>query len=384
MSDSARMPSGTSGASPHAADPARLVLGIETSCDDTSVAVLESGVTLRAHLIATQDVHRLYGGVVPELASRAHLELLPRMVERALAEAGVAPEELTGVAVTRAPGLVGSLVVGVAFAKAYALALGIPVVGVNHIEAHLHAPTLELGESPWPAVALVVSGGHTELVEVLGFRRYRWLGSTRDDAAGEAFDKVAKLLGLGFPGGPAIEALAREGRDDAYSFPRPMLDQPGFDFSFSGLKTAVAQLLAGHGPPEPRALAAGHGPPEPRARAAGHGPPEPRARAADVAASFQRAVVDTLVEKTRRALETTGARALTLGGGVACNGELRRRLAEICGARGIALRMPSPRFCADNAAMIALLGAWSLARDGASDAELDAVASLEESGLLGT
>jgi len=186
--------------------PARdhLVLGIETSCDDTSVAVLEEGRRLRAHLIAAQDIHQIYGGVVPELASRAHLELLPGLVRRALEAAAIDASELTGIAVTRAPGLVGSLVVGVGFAKAYALALSIPVVGVNHIEAHLHAATLELGPSPLPAVALVVSGGHTELIEVRGFREYRWLGSTRDDAAGEAFDNVAKLLGLGFPGGPAI------------------------------------------------------------------------------------------------------------------------------------------------------------------------------------
>ena len=340
------------------AEDARIVLGIETSCDDTSVAVLEHGSVLRAHLIAAQDVHRIYGGVVPELASRAHLELLPRLVQRALAEAGCSPEELTAVAVTRAPGLVGSLVVGVAFAKAYGLALGIPVVGVNHIEAHLHAASLEHGESAWPAVALVVSGGHTELVAVQGFGLYRWLGSTRDDAAGEAFDKIAKLLGLGFPGGPAIDALAQEGRADAFSFPRPMCDRPGCDFSFSGLKTAVAHALASSG--------------------AG---PHPRALVADIAASFQAAVIDTLVVKTLRAIESVHARALTLGGGVACNRELRRRLGVECETRGVSLRVPSPRFCSDNAAMVALIGAWSLQRGDVPDPELDAVASLEESGL---
>ena len=340
-------------------DPARLVLGIETSCDDTSVAVLECGTTLRAHLIAAQDVHRLYGGVVPELASRAHLELLPKLVTGALAEGGVAAADLTGIAVTRAPGLVGSLVVGVAFARAYGFALGIPVVGVNHIEAHLHAATLEQGASPFPALALVVSGGHTELVEIEGVGHYRWLGSTRDDAAGEAFDKVAKLLGLGFPGGPVIQRLAAQGRRDAFDFPRPMLGQPGYDFSFSGLKTAVAMALAPHGPP-----------------------PFPDRLAADIAASFQAAAVDTLVAKTVRALDARGARALTLGGGVACNLELRERLAAECGRRGVALRVPSPRLCADNAAMIALLGAWALARGVFPDDELDVVASLEESGLV--
>jgi N6-L-threonylcarbamoyladenine synthase len=338
----------------------RLVLGIETSCDDTSVAVLESGARLRSHLIASQDLHRLYGGVVPELAARAHLELLPRLTRRALTDAEVAPDELTGVAVTRAPGLVGSLVVGVAFARAYAYALGIPVVGVNHIEAHLHAATLEHGESPFPAVSLVVSGGHTELVEVRGFGRYRWLGSTRDDAAGEAYDKVAKRLGLPFPGGPHVDSLAAEGNPTAFVFPRPMLDRPDFDFSFSGLKTAVALAAEAHGTA-----------------------PYPRPLLADLCASFQAAVVDTLAGKTVRALEHVGARALTLGGGVACNRGLRARLATECQSRAIPLRVPTPRLCADNAAMVALVGAWTLAREGAGSS-LEVVASLEESGLLST
>jgi N6-L-threonylcarbamoyladenine synthase len=335
-----------------------LVLGIETSCDDTSVAVLEDGRTLRSHLIASQDVHRLYGGVVPELAARAHLEWLPRLVRSGLEEAGVAAAELDAIAVTRAPGLVGSLVVGVAFAKAYGLALGIPVLGVNHIEAHLHAATLELGESPWPAIGLVVSGGHTELVLVGGFGDYRWLGSTRDDAAGEAYDKVAKRLGLGFPGGPLIDALAREGRADAFDFPRPMLDRPGYDFSFSGLKTAVTLELKGHGEP-----------------------PYPRELLADLAASFQAAVVETLVRRSMSAVDHHRARALNLGGGVACNRELREQLGAACAARGVALRVPSPRLCADNAAMIALIGAWLLERGVPADPELDAVAALEASGL---
>lgn len=337
---------------------ARLVLGIETSCDDTSVAVLEDGRTLRAHLIAAQDVHRLYGGVVPELASRAHLQLLPRLVARALSEAGVAAGELTAVAVTRAPGLVGSLVVGVAFARAYGAALGIPVVGVNHIEAHLHAATLEHGDSPLPAVALVVSGGHTELVEVRGFGLYRWLGSTRDDAAGEAYDKVAKLLGLGFPGGPVLDRLAERGNRMAFAFPRPMLNRADLDFSFSGLKTAVALVVGGLGPP-----------------------PYAETLLADLAASFQAAVMDTLVGKTLRAVDQVGARALGVGGGVAANRELRARLAAGCEERGIPLRVPSSRLCADNAAMIALVGSWMLERGEPLDADLDVVASLEESGL---
>ena len=340
------------------APAARLVLGIETSCDDTSVAILERGVRVRSHLIAGQDVHRLYGGVVPELASRAHLELLPRLVGRALEEAGLDAAELSAVAVTHAPGLVGSLVVGLAFAKAYALGLGIPIVGVNHIEAHLHAGALEHGESPLPAVALVVSGGHSELFEVRGFGQYRWLGSTLDDAAGEAYDKVAKLLGLGFPGGPVIDRLAAKGRRDAFAFPRPMLDRPGCDFSFSGLKTAVVTAMAPYG-----------------------APPHPDELVADVAASFQAAVVDTLVAKTRRAMDAIGARALNLGGGVAANRELRQRLASVCAERDLPLRVPSIRLCADNAAMIALTGSWMLERGMDSGPDLDAIASLEESGL---
>jgi N6-L-threonylcarbamoyladenine synthase len=341
-----------------ASDRARLVLGIETSCDDTSVAVLEDARTLRAHLIAAQDVHRLYGGVVPELASRAHLELLPTMVARALEESGTAPGDLTGIAVTHAPGLVGSLVVGLAFAKAYGAALGIPVIGVNHIEAHLHSASLEHGPCEHPSVALIVSGGHTELVEVKGLGEYRWLGATLDDAAGEAYDKVAKRLGLGFPGGPVIDRLAASGNPKAFAFPRPMLDRPGCDFSFSGLKTAVTVALQPHGDP-----------------------PYPDALVADLAASFQAAVVETLVTKCLRAIDEVGARALSLGGGVACNRALRAALGEACGARGVVLRIPSPRLCADNAGMIALVGAWRLARGEVSPPDLDAYASLEASGL---
>ena len=337
-----------------------LVMGIETSCDDTSVAVLEDGARLRSHLIAAQDLHELYGGVVPELAARAHVELLPRMAARALEAAGIRGSDLDGLAVTRAPGLVGSLVVGVAFAKAYGYALGIPVAGVNHIEAHLHSATLEHGESPWPAICLVVSGGHTELVLVEGFGRYRWLGSTRDDAAGEAYDKVAKRLGLGFPGGPAIDRLAAEGDPRAFAFPRPMLDQPGFDFSFSGLKTAVAAAIDRRG-----------------------APPQPESFVRDVAASFQAAIVETISARAMAALDECQARALSLGGGVACNRGLRRALAEGCRARGVPLRVPSPRFCVDNAAMIALVGSRLLASGEPRGRDLEVVASLEESGLIG-
>lgn len=338
---------------------ARCVLGIESSCDDTSVAVLVDGTELRSHLIAAQDVHKLYGGIVPELASRAHLELLPDLVPRALEDAGVAAHELTAIAVSHAPGLVGSLVVGVAFAKAYGHALGIPVIGVDHIEAHLHAASLEHGESPLPMIALIVSGGHSELIEVNGLGAYRWLGTTRDDAAGEAYDKVAKLLGLGFPGGPVIDRLARQGDPAAFDFPRPMIDRPGYDVSFSGLKTAVSLVVASLGPS-----------------------PLSESRIADVCASFQAAVVDTLVARTRRALDDTRARALTAGGGVACNSELRSRLEALALERGIPFRVPSVRLCADNAAMVAYLGARLLDAGAETSPDLDAAASLEDSGRV--
>jgi N6-L-threonylcarbamoyladenine synthase len=317
------------------------------------------GMQLESHIIAAQDIHKLYGGIVPELASRAHLELLPDMVPRALEEAGVEPADLTAIAVSHVPGLVGSLVVGVAFAKAYGLALDIPVIGVDHIEAHLHAASLEYGEGPHPAVGLIVSGGHSELIEVRGLGAYRWLGTTRDDAAGEAYDKVAKLLGLGFPGGPVIDALALEGDPKAFGFPRPMMDRPGYDFSFSGLKTAVSLTVQSLG-----------------------SPPLAPSQIADIAASFQAAVVDTLVARTRRALHDTNAVALTAGGGVACNRELRARLETLCAERGIPFRVPSPRLCADNAAMVAYLGARLLSAGAVTTPELDAAASLEDSGRL--
>ncbi len=336
----------------------RLVLAIETSCDDTSVAVLENGSRLRSHRVAGQDVHRLYGGVVPELASRAHLAHLPWMVRAALEEAELSHDAITGVAVTHAPGLVGSLVVGVAFAKSLAASLAVPIVGVNHIEAHLHSASLEHGDAPEPSVALIVSGGHTELVAIDGFGSYRWLGATLDDAAGEAYDKVAKRIGLGFPGGPEIDARASQGDPAAFSFPRPMLDRPGCELSFSGLKTAVNVALAGHG-----------------------APPYSERLIADLSASFQAAVVETLVEKCSRALSETNARALRLGGGVACNSALRAALAERCAALEVALHIPSPRYCVDNAAMIAWVGARRLAAGEVAGPELDAASSLEASGL---
>lgn len=313
----------------------RLVLAIETSCDDTSVALLEDGTRLLAHGVASQDVHRLYGGVVPELASRAHLTQLPLAIRAAVKEAGVTLEAVTGIAVTHAPGLVGSLVIGVAYAKALAHALEVPVVGVNHIEAHLHSAALEHGDLAEPAVALIVSGGHTELVQVARFGEYRWLGATLDDAAGEAFDKTAKLLGLGFPGGPAVERAARGGNARRFRFPRPLIDAPGFNFSFSGLKTAVRRVCETEDLNE---------------RTVG-----------DIAAGFQAAVVDVLTERTRQAMHAVrerdlNMRHLVVAGGVAANKALSDSLCAAANDEGFELVVPPPALCTDNGAMVAWAG----------------------------
>ena len=337
------------------------VLGIESSCDETSAAVvrLDGGrPTLESVVILSQDVHKVFGGVVPELASRAHLTAVGPVVDRALAEAGTSLDGIDAIAVTAGPGLVGALLVGVMYGKTLAWATGRPLIGVHHMEGHLFAPSLEDPEFAPPFAALLVSGGHTLLLDVPAWGEYRLLGQTLDDAAGEAYDKVAKRLGLGFPGGPVIDRLAAQGNPAAFDFPRPMLDRPGCDFSFSGLKTAVATVLQKHA-----------------------GPPYPPELVADVAASFQAAVVETLVAKCRRAVRETGARALNLGGGVACNKALRAALAAAFEPLGVPVRIPSPRLCADNAGMIAWVGAQRLARGERSGPELDAVASLEASGL---
>jgi len=305
-----------------------LTLGIETSCDDTSIAVLEGETHLRSTIVSSQLRHAEFGGVVPELASRAHLENIVPVFDRALADAGVRDTELDLIGVTRAPGLVGALLVGGAFAQGLALALDLPLVPVHHIEAHIVANLLDHPELELPAVALVVSGGHTLLVHVPAWRRYEVLGRTRDDAAGEAFDKVAKLLGLGFPGGPAVEREARAGNPRAVAFPRPMLDSGDDDMSFSGLKTAVLHWVEEHG--EEAA----------------------RERRADVCASFQAAVVEVLVEKTARAAERLGVPTVLLAGGVACNGVLREAARERMGQRSAVL-WPRPVHCTDNGAMIA-------------------------------
>jgi len=305
-----------------------ITLGIETSCDDTSIAVLRDENELLANVVSSQVQHGAYGGIVPELASRAHLENIVPVLDMALEEARLDLRDIDLIGVTHAPGLVGALMVGGAFAQGLSWALNRPIVSVHHMEAHIVANLLEHPELELPAVALVVSGGHTMLVHVPAWGRYELLGQTRDDAAGEAFDKVAKLLGLGFPGGPAIERVARDGDPDAIAFPRPMIDSGDLDFSFSGLKTAVMRWVEERG--------------------------EARVREClpDVSASFQEAVVDVLVEKTLRAVTELDAPTVMLAGGVACNGRLRSRTRSRLGeARAVV--WPRPLLCTDNGAMIA-------------------------------
>ncbi len=316
------------------------ILGIETSCDETAAAVLtyEEGkpLAVASSVVSSQvDLHARYGGVVPEIASRAHVELLTPVIAQALVEAGVGDDHIGAVAATVGPGLVGSLLVGVSTAKALALVWGVPFVGVNHLEAHLYASFLEDPDLELPAVVLLVSGGHTMLVAMEDHGRYRVLGSTIDDAAGEAFDKVARYLGLGYPGGPAIDRLAMEGDPTAIRFPRAMRNE-GFDFSFSGLKTAVVNHVRKH----------------------------PDVSTADVCASFQEAVVDVLVTKARRAAAEVGAPALCLGGGVAANSQLRERFLDACVEDGLRGFLPSREMCTDNAAMVAAAGFWRLRMDG--------------------
>jgi N6-L-threonylcarbamoyladenine synthase len=326
----------------------RLVLGVETSCDETAAAVVDAGATIRSSVVSSQvDLHATYGGVVPELAGRAHVELLTAVIADALDRAAVTGPDLGAVAATVGPGLIGSLLVGVAEAKALCLAWDLPFVGVNHLEGHLFAALLDHRATAWPVVVLLVSGGHTILVAMEGPGRYRLLGQTLDDAAGEAFDKVARFLGLGYPGGPVIEASAVHGDPEAFFFPRALLDE-GLDLSFSGLKTSVVRAV--------------------RAR--------PDARNEDVAASFQQAVVDVLVTKAMRAAVETGARGVCLAGGVAANGPLRTALAEAAAERDLPVLLPSPAMCTDNAAMVAAAGWWQLEHVGPSPLDAGAVPDL--------
>ena len=324
------------------------ILGIETSCDETAAAVVAGGRQVLSSVVSSQiDLHARYGGVVPEVAGRAHVERMVPVVSQALVESAVDDSDIAAVGATAGPGLVGALLVGVAAAKALALVWDVPFVAVNHLEAHLHAAFLDEPSLELPVVVVLVSGGHTMLVLMEERLRYRILGATVDDAAGEAFDKVARYMGLGYPGGPAIDRLSGQGDRDAVAFPRAMLHD-GWNFSFSGLKTSVINYLRR----------------------------QPDAPAADVAASFQEAVADVLVAKARRAAAEHGALGLCLAGGVAANNRLREMTLDACTADGLAAYLPSRAMCTDNAAMVAAAAWWRLKADGPSPLTVGADPSL--------
>ena len=333
-----------------------IVLAIETSCDDTGAAVLLDGRKILSNVVSSQvSIHQKYGGVVPELASRRHIESIVPIVSQALEEAKVTLKEIDGVAVTHGPGLVGSLLVGLSFAKSLSFARGIPFIGVNHIEGHLSAIFLEKDSPRFPFIGLVVSGGHTSLFRVDGFGKYKRLGQTRDDAAGEAFDKVAKLLGLGYPGGPIIDELSKKGNLKAIRFPRASLGKDSFDFSFSGLKTAVVNYVRSH--PEPQG-----------------GYPETLVR--DIVSSFQEAVIEVLVKKMLQAAQHQGLKRVVLSGGVAANSRLREKIREEASEKKMKVYLPSPFFCTDNAAMVGVVGYEYLKRGIQSPLSLNAFSNL--------
>jgi N6-L-threonylcarbamoyladenine synthase len=332
-------------------------LGLETSCDETAAAVFTDEPRVLSSVVASQtDLHARFGGVVPEVAARAHLQRLLPVIDEALQRAGVRLDQIGCVAVHHTPGLVGALLVGLSAAKMLAVALEVPLVGANHVEGHVYACRLAAGRDIFPCVGLVVSGGHTVLFHCLTPLRFELLGATLDDAAGEAFDKVASLLGLGFPGGPAVEREAVSGDPDAVRLPRSLLHDENLDFSFSGLKTAVLYALAGQQDPR-------------------QAPPPPGRRRADLAASFQQAVVDVLVAKSRRALRQTALKRLAVGGGVAANQTLRTALAQMATAEGAELLIPPHSLCTDNAAMAAIAIERWRRREWAS-LDLDAVPTL--------
>ena len=329
-------------------DDSTLVLGIETSCDETAAALVLGGNDVVSNVVSTQvDLHSDFGGVVPEIASRAHLDVLNPVISRTIVEAGIDEDRIDAVACTVGPGLIGALLVGVSAAKALAMAWDVPFVGVNHMEAHLYAASLEDPTLEFPLLVLLVSGGHTMLVDMQDHGRYRLVGQTIDDAAGEAFDKVARFLDLGYPGGPAIDRAALDGDPEAIRFPRAMMDD-GFDFSFSGLKTSVMSYVRKH----------------------------PDVSSPDVAASFQAAVVDVLVTKARRAAAVTGATGIVLGGGVAANSLLREEILGACEQDGIQGFLPSRAMCTDNAAMIAAAGWYRLRSDGPTPLDVGATPNL--------
>ena len=344
------------------------ILGIETSCDETSAAIVRSHkgtVSLKSMVILSQDVHRIFGGVVPELASRAHVQAIGAVVDGALDQAGLELQQIDGIAVTAGPGLVGALLVGVMYGKSLAYSLNLPLIGINHLEGHLFAPSLEDPELEPPFIALLVSGGHTMLLDVPAWGSYRLLGQTLDDAAGEAFDKVANLLGLGYPGGAAIEKLAIEGQQGRLRFPAPMLHElerngaNQYSFSFSGLKTAVLRVVRGDASPSTAESAFTH---------------------ADIARGFQDAAIQVLVAKTAHAVEASGYGVAVVGGGVACNRALIAALKQRLAGQA-RVSVASPRLNTDNAAMIAAAGAWRLARGERSGWDLEPRDDLPLTGL---
>ncbi|MCG7981863.1 MAG: tRNA (adenosine(37)-N6)-threonylcarbamoyltransferase complex transferase subunit TsaD [Candidatus Thiodiazotropha lotti] len=317
------------------------ILGIETSCDETGVAIYDHDQGLLAEALHSQiAIHQEYGGVVPELASRDHVRKLLPLIRQLFADADIGPESLDGVAYTTGPGLVGALMVGASVGRSLAWSWGIPAIGVHHMEGHLLAPMLEAEPPEFPFIAMLVSGGHTQLVEVQGVGHYRLMGDSLDDAAGEAFDKTAKLLDLPYPGGPELSKLATRGNPERYRFPRPMTDRPGLDFSFSGLKTFALNTL--------------------QDAAKAEGEPIPQQTRADIARAFEEAVVDTLMIKCRRAVRETGIKRLIMAGGVSANQRLRERIGEMMAKEGGAAYYPRLKFCTDNGAMIAYAGCQRL------------------------
>lgn len=321
------------------------LLAIESSCDETSAAIIEDGRVVRSNIVASQiDIHKEYGGVVPEIASRMHVELIMPVVDKAISEAGISKQDINGVAVTNGPGLIGALMVGLSTAKALAFALGVPLLGVNHLEAHMSAIHLE-NEVSFPFVGLVVSGGHTSLYLVKSYTEFEMLGKTRDDAAGEAFDKGAKILGLPYPGGIEIDKLSKEGRRDAIPFPRPFKSSSTLDFSFSGLKTSVVYYLRKHPDPNKQEMR-------------------------DICASYQEAIVETLVDKTLIAAKENNVESVVIAGGVACNSRLRELSRERLEQEGISVYIPSPKYCTDNAAMIGSLGGFMFLEGDTSELNL--------------